>query len=80
MAIAYGNVYVAQVVMGANSEQTLIAMREAEAYSGPSLTLAHSRCIAHGIDMRIGLTLAARATAVATGRCSASTRTCASEG
>jgi pyruvate-ferredoxin/flavodoxin oxidoreductase len=63
MAIAYGNVYVAQVAMGANSEQTLIAMREAEAYSGPSLILAYSQCIAHGMDMRFGMKQAARATA-----------------
>jgi len=63
MAITYGNVYVAQVAMGANSEQTLIAMREAEAYSGPSLILAYSQCIAHGIDMRFGMKQAARATA-----------------
>ena len=63
MAIAYGNVYVAQVSMGANSEQTLIAMREAEAYSGPSLILAYSQCISHGTDMRFGMKQAARATA-----------------
>lgn len=63
MAIAYGYVYVAQVAMGANSEQTLIAMREAEAYPGPSLVLASSQCIAHGIDMRFGMKQAARATA-----------------
>jgi pyruvate-ferredoxin/flavodoxin oxidoreductase len=63
MAIAYGNVYVAQVAMGANSEHTLIAMREAEAYAGPSLILAYSQCIAHGIDMRFGMKQAARATA-----------------
>jgi pyruvate-ferredoxin/flavodoxin oxidoreductase len=63
MAIAYGNVYVAQVAMGANSEQTLIAMREAEAYPGPSLILAYSQCITHGIDPRLGLKQAARATA-----------------
>ncbi len=63
MAIAYGNVYVAQVSMGANSEQTLIAMREAEAYSGPSLILAYAQCIAHGIDMRFGMKQGARATA-----------------
>jgi pyruvate-ferredoxin/flavodoxin oxidoreductase len=63
MAISYGNVYVAQVAMGANSEQTLLAMREAEAYSGPSLILAYSQCIAHGTDMRLGMKQAARATA-----------------
>ena len=54
-AIAYGNVYVAQVAMGANSQQTLDAFREAEAYDGPSLILAYSQCIAHGIDMRFGM-------------------------
>jgi pyruvate-ferredoxin/flavodoxin oxidoreductase len=54
-AIAYGNVYVAQVAMGANSQQTLDAFREAEAYDGPSLILAYSHCIAHGIDMRFGM-------------------------
>jgi pyruvate-ferredoxin/flavodoxin oxidoreductase len=63
MAIAYGNVYVAQVSMGANSEQALTAMREAEAYSGPSLILCYSQCIAHGMDMRFGMKQAARATA-----------------
>jgi pyruvate-ferredoxin/flavodoxin oxidoreductase len=54
-AIAYGNVYVAQVAMGANPQQTLQAFREAEAYNGPSLILAYSHCIAHGIDMRFGM-------------------------
>jgi pyruvate-ferredoxin/flavodoxin oxidoreductase len=64
-AIAYGNVYVAQVAMGANPQQTLDAFREAEAYSGTSLILAYSHCIAHGIDMRHGL--AQQALAVASG-------------
>ncbi len=54
-AISYGNVYVAQIAMGANPQQTLLAMREAEAYEGPSLVLAYSHCIAHGIDMEKGL-------------------------
>ncbi|MDR1790062.1 MAG: pyruvate:ferredoxin (flavodoxin) oxidoreductase [Propionibacteriaceae bacterium] len=54
-AIAYGNVYVARVAMGADKAQTLRAFREAEAYDGPSLILAYSHCIAHGIDMRKGL-------------------------
>jgi pyruvate-ferredoxin/flavodoxin oxidoreductase len=54
-AIAYGNVYVAQVAMGANLQQTLLAFHEAEAYSGPSVILAYCHCIAHGIDMRLGL-------------------------
>lgn len=54
-AIAYGNIYVAQVAMGANPQQTLLAFREAEAYDGPSMILAYSHCIAHGIDMRHGM-------------------------
>ncbi|NCF52594.1 pyruvate:ferredoxin (flavodoxin) oxidoreductase [Gammaproteobacteria bacterium] len=54
-AIAYGNVYVAQVAMGANPQQTLLAMREAEEYQGPSLILAYSHCIAHGFDLAKGL-------------------------
>ena len=51
MAVDYGNVYVATVAMGANPLQTLKAFREAEAYHGPSLIIAYSTCIAHGIDM-----------------------------
>ena len=54
-AVSYGNVYVAQVAMGANPQHTLQAFREAEAYDGPSLILAYSQCIAHGIDMRTGM-------------------------
>ena len=54
-AIAYGNVYVAQVAMGANPQQTLLAFREAEAYPGTSLILAYCHCIAHGFDLRFGL-------------------------
>ncbi len=54
-AIAYGNVYVAQVAMGANPQQTLLAFREAEAYPGASLILAYCHCIAHGIDMQFGM-------------------------
>jgi pyruvate-ferredoxin/flavodoxin oxidoreductase len=53
--IAYGNVYVAQVAMGANPQQTLLAFREAEAYPGPSLILAYRHCIAHGFDLRYGM-------------------------
>ncbi len=53
--ISYGNVYVARIAMGANAQQTLQAMREAEAYHGPSIILAYSPCIAHGIDLRDGL-------------------------
>jgi pyruvate-ferredoxin/flavodoxin oxidoreductase len=54
-AIAYGNVYVAQIAMGANPQQTLQAFREAEAYPGPSLILSYSHCIAHGIEMQSGM-------------------------
>jgi pyruvate-ferredoxin/flavodoxin oxidoreductase len=62
-AIAYGNVYVARVAMGADPQQTLTALREAEAYDGPSLVIAYSHCIAHGIDMRNGLDQQYRAVA-----------------
>jgi pyruvate-ferredoxin/flavodoxin oxidoreductase len=55
LAMAYGNVYVARVAMGADDQQTLKAFLEAEAYDGPSLIIAYSHCIAHGIDMRKGL-------------------------
>jgi len=49
MAISYGYVYVAQVAMGANNAQFLKAVREAEAYPGPSLIIAYSPCINHGL-------------------------------
>jgi pyruvate-ferredoxin/flavodoxin oxidoreductase len=62
-AIAYGSVYVARVAMGADPQQTLSAFREAEAYDGPSLILAYSHCIAHGIEMRDGLDQQYRAVA-----------------
>ncbi len=55
MAMNYGYVYVAQVAMGSSDTQTLKAFREAEAYDGPSLILAYSPCIEHGIDMAKGL-------------------------
>jgi pyruvate-ferredoxin/flavodoxin oxidoreductase len=51
MAMSYGNVYVASVAMGAKDEHTLKAFLEAEAYKGPSLIIAYSHCIAHGINM-----------------------------
>jgi pyruvate-ferredoxin/flavodoxin oxidoreductase len=51
MAMNYGNVYVASVAMGAKDEHTLKAFLEAEAYDGPSLIIAYSHCIAHGINM-----------------------------
>jgi len=51
MAMTYGSVYVASVALGARDEHTLKAFLEAEAYPGPSLIIAYSHCIAHGIDM-----------------------------
>jgi pyruvate-ferredoxin/flavodoxin oxidoreductase len=55
MAMTYGNVYVGSVAMGARDEHTLRVFMEAESYNGPSLILAYSHCIAHGIDMAKGL-------------------------
>ncbi len=55
MAMNYGNVYVAKVAMGANDVQTLRAFLEAEAYDGPSIIIAYSHCIAHGINMGKGM-------------------------
>ena len=49
MAMSYGDVYVAQVAMGANPAQTIKAMKEAESYDGPSLIIAYAPCQAHGI-------------------------------
>lgn len=51
MAMTYGNVYVASLAMGARDEHTLKALIEAESYNGPSLIIAYSHCIAHGINM-----------------------------
>lgn len=55
IAMSYGNVYVASVALGARDEHTLRAFLEAEAYDGPSLIIAYSHCIAHGIDMTAGM-------------------------
>jgi pyruvate-ferredoxin/flavodoxin oxidoreductase len=55
MAMAYGNVYVANVAFGARDAQTVKAFLEAESYPGPSLIIAFSHCIAHGYDMAYGL-------------------------
>ncbi len=55
MAIAYGNVYVARVAMGASDAQTVKAFVEAEAYDGPSIIIAYSHCVAHGYDLRYGM-------------------------
>jgi pyruvate-ferredoxin/flavodoxin oxidoreductase len=56
LAMQYGHVYVARIAMGANEMQTVKAFREAEAWPGPSLLLAYSTCIAHGVDMRDSMT------------------------
>ncbi len=55
IAMAYGNVYVASIAMGAKDDQTLKAFNEAESYPGPSLIIAYSHCIAHGIDVEHGV-------------------------
>jgi pyruvate-ferredoxin/flavodoxin oxidoreductase len=62
-AISYGYVYVAQIALGGNAEQTIQALRDAEAYDGPSLILAYSHCIAHGFDLRDGMKQQHRAVA-----------------
>jgi pyruvate-ferredoxin/flavodoxin oxidoreductase len=54
IAMTYGNIYVAQVAMGANDRQTVKALVEAESYPGPSLVIAYSHCIAHGYNLRFG--------------------------
>ena len=56
LAQAYGDVYVAQIAIGANETQTVRALREAVAHEGPSLVIAYSTCIAHGIDMGTSMT------------------------
>jgi len=56
ISMTYGNIYVAQVAMGANDTQCLKAFLEADAYPGPSLIIAYSHCIAHGVDMTTGMT------------------------
>ena len=66
MAMTYGSVYVASVALGARDEHTIRAFLEAERYPGPSLILAYSHCIAHGIDMAQGM--AHQKAAVASGR------------
>ncbi|MDX2006689.1 MAG: pyruvate:ferredoxin (flavodoxin) oxidoreductase [Meiothermus sp.] len=55
IAMSYGYVYVAQIAMGANDAHTVKALLEAESYDGPSLVIAYSHCIAHGIDMAKGM-------------------------
>lgn len=54
IAMSYGNIYVAQIAMGADKNQTLKAIREAEAYPGPSLIIAYAPCINHGLKVGMG--------------------------
>ena len=56
IAMTYGYVYVAQVAMGYNQAQTLKAIREAEAYPGPSIVIAYCPCLEHGIKAGMGST------------------------
>ena len=67
MAMSYGYVYVAQVCMGADKNQLLRAMREAEAYHGPSLVIAYAPCINHGIGVGMGKSQAEAKAAVEAG-------------
>lgn len=55
ISMTYGNIYVAQIAMGANMQQTIKAFAEAQAYEGPSIVIAYSHCIAHGINMNEGM-------------------------
>ena len=67
MAMSYGNVYVAQVAMGADKNQLLKAVIEAESYDGPSLIIAYAPCISHGLKEGMGRSVANEAQAVACG-------------
>ncbi|MBL8056246.1 MAG: pyruvate:ferredoxin (flavodoxin) oxidoreductase, partial [Anaerolineales bacterium] len=55
LAVSYGHIYVARVAMGADDEQAVKAIAEAEAYNGPALIIAYAHCIAHGYDLKHGL-------------------------
>lgn len=61
ISMTYGNIYVAQICLGANMNQAVQALAEAEAYDGPAIVIAYSHCIAHGIDMSKGLMEAKKA-------------------
>ena len=67
MMMSYGNVYVAQIAMGADKNQTLKAILEAESYPGPSLIIAYAPCISHGIKAGMGKSMENMAKAVACG-------------
>ncbi|MEL7655496.1 MAG: pyruvate:ferredoxin (flavodoxin) oxidoreductase, partial [Bacillota bacterium] len=67
MAMTYGNVYVAQIAMGADMNQTLKAITEAEQYHGPSLIIAYSPCVSHGIKTGMGTSIMEEKKAVESG-------------
>ena len=67
MAMSYGYVYVAQIAMGANMNQTMKALTEAESYKGPSLIIAYAPCISHGIKSGMGTSISEERKAVDTG-------------
>ena len=67
MAITYGNVYVAQIAMGADMNHTIRAINEAERYKGPSLIIAYSPCISHGIKTGMGTSILQEKKAVEAG-------------
>ena len=67
MAMAYGNVYVAQIAMGADMNQTMKAITEAERYQGPSLIIAYSPCVSHGIKSGMGTSIMEEKKAVEAG-------------
>lgn len=67
MAMGYGYIYVAQIALGANMNQTIKALTEAENYKGPSLVIAYSPCINHGIKSGMGTTIAEEKKAVNAG-------------
>jgi pyruvate-ferredoxin/flavodoxin oxidoreductase len=64
MAMTYGNVYVTQIAMGADMNQTIKAITEAERYQGPSLIIAYAPCVSHGIKSGMGTSLAEEKKAV----------------
>jgi len=68
IAMTYGNIYVASIAMGAKDEQSLKAIIEAESYPGPSLIIAYSHCIAHGIALDRGVGARQQKLAVDTGQ------------
>ncbi len=67
IAMSYGNVYVAQIAMGADYNQTIKAITEAENYNGPSIIIAYAPCVSHGIRAGMGCTQAEQAKAVDSG-------------